>query len=129
MRQIIKKAEDKPMTAPNFSLTRLMTTAAASVFTVVTMGCASAPSSAQEKTSSTEGKTIVIPDNSRPKEAFSCAEPTTTSVAATVVAAGIGHWLDKKSGGGRGHERDLGRAAHALTAPCVLVTEPPKPAP
>lgn len=111
------------MAGTGFSLTRLMTSSAAGVALAVLAGCASAPSQAQpsdETKDTPKNGVLVIPDNSRPKEAYACGEPTTTSLFATVAAAGIGHLLDKKSGGGRGHERNLGQAAHALTAPCVL---------
>ncbi len=110
------------MTTPGFSLTRLMTTVAAPLVLVVatTTGCASANITIGEPSTAGDGKTLVIPDNSRPKEAYVCNEPTATSTTATVLAAGVGHWLDKKSGGGRDHERDLGRAAHAVTSACVL---------
>ena len=110
------------MAGTGFSLTRLMTTTAAGAALSVLVGCASAPSSASPTDAPSTPKTgvLTIPDNSRPKDAYACGEPTATSLFATVAAAGVGHLLDKKSGGGRGHERNLAQAAHAVTAPCVL---------
>ncbi len=123
------------MAGTGFSLTRLMTTTAAGVSLAALVGCASAPSAASPVTDAQGTPTtgvITIPDNSRPKEAYACGEPTKASLFATVAAAGLGHVIDKKSGGGRSYERNLGQAAHALTAPCVLkpadaASAPPAP--
>ena len=117
------------MAGTRFSLTRLMASAATATTLAALVGCASTPSSASPTDAPTTPSTgvLTIPDNSRPKEAYACGEASTTSLFATVAAAGVGHLIDKKTGGGRGHERNLAQAAHALTAPCVLV-KPAEPA-
>lgn len=99
------------MGTDEFSLTKMMRNAAAATLTVSVMSSAVAQSA---------DPVIVIPDNSRPKEAVTCGPATPTTALSTILAAGLGHVIDKKTGGGRALEKGLGSAAWAVTAPCVL---------
>lgn len=101
-------------------LTKLMANAAGAAVLASTIGCASAPQAAE--------RGLVIPDPDKPA-ATACDKPTLKTAAVTIFAAGVGHVLDKKTGGGRGLERGMGQVADAASRSCTSAEAAPAPAP
>lgn len=100
------------MPLPENSLRTFGTRCVVALSTVFSVGCASiSPADAKQDTP------VAAPTTATATVA--CQEPSTESALKGMVAAGIGSALDKKTGGGKGFEKMLGKGTDYAARGCL----------